>query len=363
MGYFKRCSMVGLLIVTLASTTACQGLSSGKGAKSHEGESRSLQMDQLNEGARILQAEKVQAERAMIPVVQIDGKRYISARALVDALGFDSQWNETEKTFQIGDTDVVYELTIGSTRALVEDQEFELAAAPVIHDEQTYLPVSVIEDVFGTEMSYELSENELSIQPSPDALTRFAEDAVLNENTEQLDFSDDPDDPFKGDDEEEAAMGKAWIDDETTLDQFDEQAILVALKNINLNSLIVTARRYLGVKYKFGTGAYSKTKRFDCSSFTRYIYGKYGIALPRTARSQALKGNSVSRTKLRKGDLLYFYVPGRFKTSKKIGHVGIYMGNMRMIHASPSPKNGVQISNINNAYWKHTFIRAKRVAI
>jgi len=60
--------------------------------------------------------------------------------------------------------------------------------------------------------------------------------------------------------------------------------------------------------------------------------------------------------------LMFYYVPGRFKSNKVVGHVGIYMGNQRMIHASPEPKNGVQISSIDKAYWKMTFLRAKRVA-
>ncbi len=59
---------------------------------------------------------------------------------------------------------------------------------------------------------------------------------------------------------------------------------------------------------------------------------------------------------------MFFYVPGRFKTNKTVGHVGIYIGNMQMLNASPKPKNGVQITNINKPYWKTTFLRAKRIA-
>src|SRR5690606_7597956 len=124
------------------------------------------------------------------------------------------------------------------------------------------------------------------------------------------------------------------------------------LKNINMNAMLRTAKRYLGVKYKFGAKPYPQSKRFDCSTFTQYVYGKYGVSLPRTARAQTRKGTAVSRKNLRKGDLMYFYVPGRFKKQKTIGHVGIYIGNQKMIHASPQPKNGVQITNINKPYWK-----------
>ena len=41
-------------------------------------------------------------------------------------------------------------------------------------------------------------------------------------------------------------------------------------------------------------------------------------------------GTFVSRKSLRKGDLMFFYVPGRFKTNKTVGHVGIYIGNYQI---------------------------------
>jgi cell wall-associated NlpC family hydrolase len=70
----------------------------------------------------------------------------------------------------------------------------------------------------------------------------------------------------------------------------------------------------------------------------------------------------VSRQSLRRGDLLFFYVPGRFKSNNVVGHVGIYIGNRQMIHAGTEPKNGVQIRSIDRDYWKRTFLSAKRVA-
>jgi cell wall-associated NlpC family hydrolase len=168
---------------------------------------------------------------------------------------------------------------------------------------------------------------------------------------ESLDFADDPEDP--------AENTEVWI----PMDEEEGPLAEPVLKNINMTRLISTARNYLGVRYKFGAKAYSSSyRRFDCSSYTRFIFAKYGVKLPRTARAQAKLGNTVSRKSLRKGDLMYFYVPGRFKSNRTVGHVGIYMGNNNMIHASPEPKNGVQITNINKAFWKKTFLKAKRVA-
>jgi cell wall-associated NlpC family hydrolase len=94
----------------------------------------------------------------------------------------------------------------------------------------------------------------------------------------------------------------------------------------------------------------------------QHVFAKQGVELPRLARNQAKRGTLVSRKNLRKGDLLFFYVPGRFRSNKIVGHVGIYIGNNKMIHSYPAPRNGVQIDSINKAYWKKTFLRAKRVA-
>src|SRR5262249_41672538 len=100
------------------------------------------------------------------------------------------------------------------------------------------------------------------------------------------------------------------------------------------NEMIAFARKFLGVPYVFGTDSYSSGNRsFDCSTFTGYVYGKFGVDLPRTARAQSKLGDPVARDELKKGDLLFFSVPGRFKSDDIVGHVGIYMGNGQMIHA------------------------------
>jgi cell wall-associated NlpC family hydrolase len=82
--------------------------------------------------------------------------------------------------------------------------------------------------------------------------------------------------------------------------------------------------------------------------------------LPRVARKHAEEGSFVARDKLQVGDLLFFNVPDRFKSHEVIGHVGMYIGDGKMIHASPKPEDGVQITLINKPYWKETFLFAKR---
>ncbi|MQA33619.1 C40 family peptidase [Modestobacter roseus] len=70
--------------------------------------------------------------------------------------------------------------------------------------------------------------------------------------------------------------------------------------------------------------------RFDCSGLTQYAYAAAGISLPHSSRAQAQLGVPVSRSELQPGDLVFFYSP--------ISHVGMYIGNGQMVHASVTGK-------------------------
>jgi cell wall-associated NlpC family hydrolase len=140
-----------------------------------------------------------------------------------------------------------------------------------------------------------------------------------------------------------------------------EQAAAIAaltgisrLPNIQMRALLQKANAYLGVPYLFGAGPYDQTKVFDCSSFTRFIFGKFGVTLPRTASEQSQLGVRIAnRNLLRPGDLVFFHVSSR---TVEVGHVGIYIGNGKMINANTGPEDGVQISTIN---WTRYLFGAK----
>lgn len=120
-------------------------------------------------------------------------------------------------------------------------------------------------------------------------------------------------------------------------------------------SIIATGNRYLGTRYDFGAPA-GVTYAFDCSSFTQYVFKQNGIYLPRTSRAQATKGYYVSRSNLRKGDLVFFSTRS---SGGRIAHVGIYAGNGKILHTYGA--GGVKYSSLNSSWWSSHYITARRV--
>ena len=113
------------------------------------------------------------------------------------------------------------------------------------------------------------------------------------------------------------------------------------------------AKSLLGTDYQYGAnGPY----QYDCSSFTKYVFSKEGITLPRVSREQARVGQYVRANELQKGDLIFF----DSKKSSKVSHVGIYLGKGDFIHASSS-KDQVTISNLNSNYYSKHFKWGRRV--
>jgi len=84
---------------------------------------------------------------------------------------------------------------------------------------------------------------------------------------------------------------------------------------------------------------------FDCSGLTYNIYGQMGVSIPRVARDQAKVGKKIEYSDLIYGDLIFFGSTN--SKSRRIYHVGIYLGNGWFAHAS-SDERKVTYSNFSN---------------
>lgn len=121
------------------------------------------------------------------------------------------------------------------------------------------------------------------------------------------------------------------------------------------DKIIAYGEKFLGVRYQFGAPS-GVTYAFDCSSFVQYVYGKFGIKLPRTSRAQAKVGVKVYKANLKKGDLVFFTTS---QSGSRIGHVAIYAGNGKILHTYGKP--GVTYSSLNAPHWKKHYVTARRV--
>jgi cell wall-associated NlpC family hydrolase len=127
-------------------------------------------------------------------------------------------------------------------------------------------------------------------------------------------------------------------------------------KNLELTTdaskrLKKSAFSFLGTRYRFGGNS---RNGLDCSSFVQHVFRELDIDLPRTAREQFWTGEPVTSYDLQKGDLVFFRTYASFPS-----HVGIYLGENKMIHASSRDRK-VVISSMNTPYYRSRFIGAKR---
>lgn len=124
-------------------------------------------------------------------------------------------------------------------------------------------------------------------------------------------------------------------------------------QSANSGNVVSYASSFLGTRYILGGASPSG---FDCSGFTMYVYGKYGVSLAHSARAQSSVGTAVDRANLQAGDLVLF----KGATGNSIGHVGIYIGGNNFIHAS-NPSDGVKITSMSTSYYQTRYVTSRRV--
>jgi cell wall-associated NlpC family hydrolase len=125
---------------------------------------------------------------------------------------------------------------------------------------------------------------------------------------------------------------------------------LASAKAAMSQRVVAYAKRFIGVRYVYGGS--SPRSGFDCSGFVRYVYAHFGVSLPHSSYAQFGDGRRVARGSLRPGDLVFF---------DGVGHVGLYVGNGRFIHA---PHSGTRVQVTSLAGWYSSrFSGARRLRI
>jgi cell wall-associated NlpC family hydrolase len=106
----------------------------------------------------------------------------------------------------------------------------------------------------------------------------------------------------------------------------------------------------VGVPYRYG--GESPASGFDCSGLVRWTYGRLGIDLPHSSYALAAEGRRVSEEAMRPGDVLLF---------DGLGHVGLYLGRGRMIHAPYSGRT-VEVVSLDSTGYGPRLVGARRIA-
>lgn len=112
----------------------------------------------------------------------------------------------------------------------------------------------------------------------------------------------------------------------------------------------VVAVRQVGVPYRYGGNT---VNGFDCSGLVQYAYANAGKQLPRTTADLWREARPVYAENLEVGDVLFFDIEG------KVGHVGLYLGERRFVHA-PASGREVTIEDLDSAFYRQAFVRGGR---
>ena len=119
------------------------------------------------------------------------------------------------------------------------------------------------------------------------------------------------------------------------------------------HDILRSARRHMGTPYVWGGAT---PRAFDCSGFVQYVFGEYGIPLPRTAKEQAAFGEAPRAGDLRPGDLLFFY------GGQGAQHIAIYVGGDTIIHASSAARR-VRLDVLSGPRTRETWFRKRLIAV
>jgi len=133
--------------------------------------------------------------------------------------------------------------------------------------------------------------------------------------------------------------------------QLSAQAAAKARVVAMRDRILTVARKQLGDPYRAGSAG---PNAFDCGGFTQFVFKRaLGMDIARTSRGQYQQVERIKRKDAQPGDLVFFFENGAH-------HVGIYLGNGKMIDA-PNPGESVSVNPISGSWWGRSFTGIGRI--
>ncbi len=305
-----------------------------------------------------------------------DGKPYISnnrtfvpVRYISEQLGASVNWNSDTGTVVITKDADSIKLVVGSTEVVKNGVPSSMDVAPVIADGRTMVPLRFVSKQFGAVVNWNVSNNSVSIITAKtntvytvktgDTLWRIA--LTYGVSIEDLLKINPELNPDKLMIDQQLNLPLASTANEPDSSLAEEENPVISRgggRTISLNctadEFVEYAEEYLGIPYAYGGAT---PDGFDCSGFTQYVAANFGGHLPHSSSEQYNYGISIEKENLLTGDLVFFEASDE---SKMIGHVGIYIGEGKFIHA-PQAGGYVEISNLSNVYFDKYYYGAIRM--
>lgn len=134
------------------------------------------------------------------------------------------------------------------------------------------------------------------------------------------------------------------------------KSISVSQSEINRDSIIEYAKKYLGTPYVYASS--NPQKGFDCSGFVSYVFKNFGLTLPRSSSGYKNLGKALKPEDFKVGDVLVFY---GYKDRTVVGHLGIICEangmQSKFIHASSGKAQQVTITALDTEHYTKRFYK------
>jgi cell wall-associated NlpC family hydrolase len=292
-------------------------------------------------------------------------RTFVPVRFISEQLGASVSWNSDTGEVIINKGNDSIKLVIGSTEVIKNGVLSSMDAVPMITDGRTMVPLRFVSEQLGTVVNWDVSNNSVLIttaKSNPDytvytvkagdtlwqiALTYGVSMGEISEENPGLNL-------------DKLTIGQqlnlpaaSAVTEPPTVSRGGGRTVSL---NCTADELIEYAEEYLGVPYAYGG---TTPDGFDCSGFTQYVAAHFDGYLPHSSSEQYHYGISIEKEDLQPGDLVFFEASD---DSKEIGHVGMYIGDGKFIHAPQSGGN-VEISNLSNVYFDRHYYGAIRMDI